>query len=99
MRTSVIILSLTLYLHLSREGYDLPKIVDVTPNDDHTLLIELDNHHRIIYDIRSRLQTTRFCGLADIQAFKSVRVKHENTLVWNNMCQITIDEIIDMVDR
>jgi hypothetical protein len=49
--------------------------------------------------LRPRLQSTRFCGLADIKKFKDVRIEHENTLVWNNLCQIAIDEIMDMVDR
>jgi hypothetical protein len=75
------------------------RIVSVTPNDNHTLLIELDNNHRIIYDMRSRFHTTRFCKLADIKKFLAVRVEHENTLVWDNLCQITIDEIMDMIDR
>ena len=32
-------------------GMYLPKIVRVVPQDDHTLAIELDNRHNIIYDI------------------------------------------------
>ena len=77
----------------------MPKIISVVANDDYTLTIELRNKHRIIYDIRPRLQTTRFCGLADLKKFQAVRLEHGNTLVWNNLCQITIDEIMDMVDR
>ncbi len=77
----------------------MARIIKVVFHDDHTLTIELSNNHRIIYDMRPRLQTTRFCGLADIEKFLAVRVEHENTLVWNNLCQITIDEIMDMVDR
>jgi hypothetical protein len=77
----------------------MAKIINAVPNDNHTLTIELSNNHRIIYDLRPRLQSTRFCGLADIKKFKDVRIEHENTLVWNNLCQIAIDEIMDMVDR
>ncbi len=77
----------------------MPVIKTVIPNDDHTLLIELSNHHTIIYDMHSRLESIRFCGLADLKVFQSVRVEHGNTLIWENLCQITIDEIIDMVDR
>ncbi len=77
----------------------MPNIVTVTASDDYTLLIELDNNHRIIYDMRPRLHTTRFCKLADIKKFLAVRVEQENTLVWNNLCQMTIDEIISMVER
>jgi hypothetical protein len=75
------------------------KITRVVPNEDYTLTIELNNHHRIIYDLRPRLQSVRFCGLADMKKFQNVRIEHENTLVWNNLCQIAIDEIMDMVGR
>ncbi len=77
----------------------MARIIKVVPHNNHTLTIELSNSHRIIYDMRPRLQTTRFCNLADIEKFLDVRVEHENTLVWNNLCQITIDEIMDMIDR
>ena len=77
----------------------MPKIKKVTPEDDYTLLIELSNHHRIVYDMKPRLQAVRFGGLEDLSKFKAVRVEHENTLVWDSLCQITIDEIINMLER
>lgn len=77
----------------------MPKIVNVTPTDDYTLLVELSNHHRILYDMKPRLQAVRFCGLEDLSKFKAVKVEHENTLVWDSLCQITIDEIIKMLER
>jgi len=77
----------------------MAKIVSVTPQENHTLLIELSNHHRIIYDMGPRLKTVRFNGLTDLDRFKTVRIENENTLAWDDICQITIDEIIDMVDR
>ena len=77
----------------------MPRVTKVVPNQDHTLTIELSNNHRIIYDLRPRLQSTRFCALADFKEFQAVRVEQGNTLVWNNLCQITIDEILDMLER
>ena len=77
----------------------MPRVIRAIPNEDHTLTIELANHHRIIYDLRPRPQSARFCGLADLAKFQAVRVEHGNTLVWNNLCQLTIDEILDMLDR
>lgn len=79
--------------------FPVAKIFSVSPQENHTLLIELSNHHRIIYDMRPRLQTVRFNGLNDLVKFRTVRVEDENTLVWDDICQITIDEIIDMVER
>lgn len=77
----------------------MPKIVKVTPGDDYTLLIELSNHHRIVYDMKPRLQAVRFGGLKDLSKFKAVKVEHGSTLVWDSLCQITIDEIINMLER
>jgi hypothetical protein len=75
------------------------KIIRVAPNDDYTLVIELDNHHKIIYDMKPRLQAVRFCGLADINRFKGISIENGNTLVWDSLCQITIDEIINIIER
>lgn len=74
-------------------------ITSVTPQDDYTLLIELSNQHRIIYDLRPRLKTVRFTELNDLNRFRSVRVEHGNTLVWGSLCQLTIDEILDRIER
>lgn len=50
-------------------------IAKVTPYEDYTLEIELDNGHRIICDMKSRLGAVRFCVPADIDKFQSVSVK------------------------
>lgn len=77
----------------------MSRIINVVPNDDYILVIELDNHHKIIYDMKPRLQAVRFCELADIKRFKAVRVENGNTLVWDSLRQITIDEIISIIER
>lgn len=77
----------------------MSKIIRVIPKDDHTLTIELDNRHTVIYDMKARLQSVRFCGLADINKFKAVGIENGNTLVWDSLCQITIHEIINILER
>ena len=77
----------------------MSKIVAIVAKDDYTIAIELSNHHKIIYDMKPRLQTIRFCEIADLKLFEAVRIDHGNTLVWNDQCQITIDEIISMIKR
>jgi hypothetical protein len=57
------------------------KIINAVPNDNHTLTIELSNNHRIIYDLRPRLQSTRFCGLADLKKFQDTVVA--GTTCWS----------------
>lgn len=77
----------------------MSKIVKVIPFKDYTLEIELDNCHRIIYDMKPRLQTVRFCDLIDLEKFQSVRVENGDTLVWDSLREITLHEIIRMVER
>jgi frataxin-like iron-binding protein CyaY len=77
----------------------MAKIIAVTANDDYTLSITLNNGHQIICDMQSKLQTLRFSSLADLKHFKAVRVEHANTLVWDSLCQITIDEILNMIEK
>lgn len=77
----------------------MAKIVHVTAGEDHTLMIELDGLNKISYDMKPRLTAVRFCELADIERFKEVRVENSNTLVWGGICQITIDEIMSILER
>jgi hypothetical protein len=77
----------------------MSKIVNVIPNDEYTLSITLSKHHQIIYDMGPRLRALRFGGLTDLERFKTVRVEHENTLVWDGINRLTIDEIIHTIER
>lgn len=77
----------------------MSKIVRVTPFDDYTLQIELDNQHKIIYDMKPRLTGVRFGTLVDLEKFKSVRVENGDTLVWDSLCQMALGEIIGLVAR
>lgn len=77
----------------------MPKIVDAIPGNDYTISIELDNRHKIIYDLKPRLRAVRFFQLADIEKFKDLRIENGNTLVWDNLCQMTIDEIFSNIER
>lgn len=77
----------------------MSKIMRVTPCDDYTLEIVLDNHHKIIYDMKPRLGAIRFYSLSDVEKFRSVRVENGNTLVWDSLCQLSLGEIISLVAR
>lgn len=84
---------------LEIKEYCMPRILNVTPHRNHTLEIELGNSHLIVCDMRPRLKTTRFCSLINLEKFLKVQVQDGNTLVWDSLCQITIDEILEMLDR
>ncbi len=77
----------------------MSKIVEAVPGNDYTISIELDNHQKIIYDLKPRLCAVRFLQLADIEKFKDLKIENGNTLVWDNLCQITIDEIFSTMER
>ena len=77
----------------------MSKIISATAKDDYTLDIELDNCHKIIYDMKPRLQAVRFCTLSDLGRFKAFRVENSNTLVWDSLCQLSIDEIICNIEK
>lgn len=77
----------------------MSKMIKVAAEEDHSLVIELDNHHKIIYDMKSRLLAVRFCELSDICRFKAVKIENGNTLVWESLCQLTLDEIISHLER
>lgn len=75
------------------------KITNIIPQDDYTLVIELDNSHKIILDMKPRLESVRFCKLADMNTFRSAKIENGNNVVWDSLCQITIDEIINLIER
>lgn len=77
----------------------MPKMISVAAGDNYTLEIELDHHHKIIYDMKPRLKAVRFCSLCDLERFKSLRIEGGKTIVWDSLCQISIDEIICSIER
>jgi len=82
-----------------RKRYTVAKIVLITPKDNYTLYIALSNQHCIVYDMKPQLKTLRFNILQDIHLFKKVSVKYGNTIVWQDGCQLTIDEILNQVKK
>ncbi|MEL7655836.1 MAG: GNAT family acetyltransferase, partial [Bacillota bacterium] len=60
----------------------MAKIVNVAAEDDYTLVLQLDNQEKIVYDMKPRLHAIRFCELADIEKFKTVGIENGNTVLW-----------------
>lgn len=77
----------------------MPEIQRVTAREDFTLCIELTNNHKIIYDMSPSLKTVRFAKLANYTLFSACAVQDGSTIVWDNLCQITIDEIVNRLER
>lgn len=84
----------------SEEGGDImPKIISAIAKDDYKIEIYLANGHKIIYDMKSRLQGVRFCKLVDREFYKTFHIENGNSIVWDNLCQINIDEIINNIKK
>ncbi|MDW7667309.1 MAG: DUF2442 domain-containing protein [Bacillota bacterium] len=77
----------------------MSKITKIIPRDDLSLEIELDNTNTIIYSMNKRLDTIRFSKLKDVETFKTFEVENDRVIVWDNLCMITIDEILDDLGR
>jgi len=77
----------------------MSKITKIIPRDDLSLEIELDDTNTIIYNMNRRLDTIRFSKLKDIETFKTFEVENDRIIVWDNLCMITIDEILDDLGR
>lgn len=75
------------------------KIIQVKPTDDYVLEILLNNNHKIICDMKTRLKGIRFQRLREIKCFKNVQIKNPYTITWDNNCEITIDEVIAMLEQ
>ena len=75
------------------------KIVTVAAEDDYTLVLQLDNQEKIVFDMKPRLHAVRFCELSDIEKFQAVSIENGNTLTWGRLCQITIEELIPEANR
>ena len=58
-------------------------IIDVTANDDYTLLIRFEGNETGILDMRPYLTTGRFKELMSKEKFKEVRVSFD-TIEWGN---------------
>jgi hypothetical protein len=71
-----------------------PKIQSASILDDHTLLIEFDNHQKKKYDISPLLQKEMFAPLKNVALFKSVNVEQGGyAVVWGNNIDISEYEL------
>lgn len=62
--------------------------------DNFQLDILLSDGTRLIYDMRPKLETARFCDLADKQLFLGGKVINAQQVSWDNGAEIFLDEIL-----
>jgi len=71
-----------------------PKIISASTIDDHSLLVEFDNHQKKIYDINPLLEKEMFTPLRNAELFRAVRVDVGGyAVVWRKDIDISEHEL------
>ncbi|MDP4093419.1 MAG: DUF2442 domain-containing protein [Bacillota bacterium] len=91
-----------LVYHEIGEGFHIGRIINVTPNDDYTLLIEFEQGNQILFNMQRIIKTIPYNALNDLERFKNVKVE-DKALCWYDMgtpgqtlmpVRLTIDNIL-----
>lgn len=69
-----------------------PRVVEVTPNDDHTLTLRFTNGEMGVYDCKPLLDFGVFVELRDLAYFKRVR-PFNGTIIWPHEQDICPDTL------
>lgn len=59
----------------------MSRMLKVTPNDDHTLLVEFEHGNKIIFDMKPLIKTMPYNSLSDLQRFKDITLE-EKAIRW-----------------
>lgn len=70
----------------------------VKVNNDYTLEVILNNHYKITYDMKTRLDNIRFSQLRDFEIFRNVSFNN-NVIRWSDNCELTINEILYDIEK
>ena len=62
-------------------GISMSKMIKVTPNDDYTLLVEFDDGHKIIFDMKDLIKTMPYSSLKDLERFRDITLE-EKAIRW-----------------
>jgi hypothetical protein len=93
--TSFAILLIFFVARNTRIGDRMSKIINVIPEENYRLLVELDNGSTIILNLETRLTTMRFALLADPVFFHQV-TWDEDFLRWGDKLDISLTEIFQL---
>lgn len=70
------------------------RIVKIEMMDDYKIGIWLGNGMFFSYDFEAKVKTARFWELQDIELFKTAELVAGKIIRWNDMMEISIDEMI-----
>lgn len=60
------------------------KMIKVTPNDDYSILIELEGGNKILFNMQRLVNTIHYSRLKDIERFKNIRVE-DKKIFWKEL--------------
>ena len=80
----------------------MSKIIKVTANDDHTLLVEFDGNNKVLFDMKELIQTMPYYSLNNLENFKDFSLE-EGAIRWKDVgrpelamrpVRLTVDDIL-----
>jgi hypothetical protein len=83
----------------------MSKIINVVPNDDFTMLIELEQGNKVIFNMQRMVKTMPYYSLSNLENFKKLYFE-EKAVCWTpssgatlSVChlRITLDNILFML--
>ena len=76
----------------------MSRIVNIVPQEDYRLLVQLDNGSSIMLNLESRLQTVRFGMLADNALFWQA-VTDGSYIRWGDLIEISVTEVFQLAQK
>lgn len=70
------------------------KIRDVSFEKDYKIEVLLNNGHKVIYNMKPKLETARFLELRNMGLYKKGIVKKGKSIYWNVNTELTLAEIM-----
>lgn len=72
-------------------------ISKITPYNDYSILIELNNGHKIILDFSKKIYTIRFAELGNLDVFRKAKTDGYSIIWKNGKTIVSYGEIMEML--
>lgn len=80
------------------EVKEMSRIINIVPQDDYRLLVQLDNGSSITLNLENRLRTVRFGMLADKALFQQATTDG-SYIRWSNKAEISLNELFQLAQK
>jgi hypothetical protein len=76
----------------------MSRIVNIVPQEDYRLQVQLDNGSSITLNLESRLRTVRFGMLTDKALFRQA-VTDGSYIRWGDLIEISVTEVFQLAQK